>query len=337
MVPTLAEGSRGPFVRIVQQALNLYPFVSPKLEVQSGIFGPKTKAAVQAYQRRTQALVNGRYVQLDPDGIVGPNTRAGLFPFGTYSLTLLVTQPGKGSRRGGGKDLDRGGLPFGGHSKAKDASPPAILRGATSGVLAPTPVQAPSALAVTPLPGVPSPLPAPRIVPPSVGGANFPPLVTLVLQPQQQGTLPIAPTGKPSTLTVVVVQGAFALDAAGRFTFGPTTTIATGDGTTTVGGFFKYTTPDMLVGADDKLHLMLTAQAGAAAQVGAQRHQPKASAASNLVLKYNLVKNQAGDGLRLDGFCQAGPAFGWDFGKAHDQFSFGLAGGCGFSASFWNF
>lgn len=60
-LPTLREGSNGPAVRQLQTLLQQKGF---NLAVD-GAFGPKTKAAVQAFQR-SQGLV--------ADGIVGPKT-----------------------------------------------------------------------------------------------------------------------------------------------------------------------------------------------------------------------------------------------------------------------
>ncbi|HET9656656.1 MAG TPA: peptidoglycan-binding domain-containing protein [Kineosporiaceae bacterium] len=55
---TVSYGSRGPLVRIVQRAVGATP---------DGVFGPKTRAAVKAFQRRHHLV---------PDGIVGPKTWA---------------------------------------------------------------------------------------------------------------------------------------------------------------------------------------------------------------------------------------------------------------------
>lgn len=68
--PTLAEGSRGAYVRYLQQKLEskLYP-----VGTVDGIFGSKIKNAVMAFQRE-----NG----LEADGIVGPRTWAALEPIG---------------------------------------------------------------------------------------------------------------------------------------------------------------------------------------------------------------------------------------------------------------
>lgn len=65
--PQLQRGSRRPAVRELQIKLNAAG-ASPKLEVD-GMFGPKTEAAVIAFQEANN---------LDADGIVGPNTWAAL-------------------------------------------------------------------------------------------------------------------------------------------------------------------------------------------------------------------------------------------------------------------
>jgi peptidoglycan hydrolase-like protein with peptidoglycan-binding domain len=58
--PLLRVGSRGPAVRDMQRAVGT---------AVDGIFGPKTRAAVQAFQRRHRLAV---------DGIVGPQTWAAI-------------------------------------------------------------------------------------------------------------------------------------------------------------------------------------------------------------------------------------------------------------------
>ncbi len=63
----LQRGSTGPAVSVLQQRLN-EEGATPPLEVD-GIFGAKTEAAVKAFQS-SQGL--------EPDGIVGPLTRAAL-------------------------------------------------------------------------------------------------------------------------------------------------------------------------------------------------------------------------------------------------------------------
>jgi hypothetical protein len=64
----LKRGSRGSEVRTLQESLNENLFPNPHLNVD-GIFGPKTEAAVIAFQKQAVIQV---------DGIVGPQTRAAL-------------------------------------------------------------------------------------------------------------------------------------------------------------------------------------------------------------------------------------------------------------------
>ena len=69
--PTLRRGSTGPAVVELQRRLNGWIATSravPRL-AQDGIFGPRTDAAVRAYQRARGLAV---------DGIVGPRTWAAL-------------------------------------------------------------------------------------------------------------------------------------------------------------------------------------------------------------------------------------------------------------------
>ena len=64
----LSSGSRGPEVSTLQRELNRQLFPNPRLVVD-GIFGSLTRNAVIAFQRQAG---------LNPDGIVGPLTRAAL-------------------------------------------------------------------------------------------------------------------------------------------------------------------------------------------------------------------------------------------------------------------
>lgn len=67
--PTISFGSRGPFVEEAQQHLNAHG-ADPALKVD-GIFGPKTQAAVKAFQSAHQDKDGN---QLKSDGIIGPLT-----------------------------------------------------------------------------------------------------------------------------------------------------------------------------------------------------------------------------------------------------------------------
>ena len=71
--PILKLGSRGAGVAAVQQLLNTAVNPDPAL-VPDGVFGSLTATAVRTFQRS-----NG----LEPDGIIGPNTRAALSGEGT--------------------------------------------------------------------------------------------------------------------------------------------------------------------------------------------------------------------------------------------------------------
>jgi peptidoglycan hydrolase-like protein with peptidoglycan-binding domain len=67
----LRNGSTGPDVKSLQTALNLLGMADPPLDVD-GIFGPKTEAAVTAFQDRANLFT---------DGIVGPMTTQALVAF----------------------------------------------------------------------------------------------------------------------------------------------------------------------------------------------------------------------------------------------------------------
>jgi peptidoglycan hydrolase-like protein with peptidoglycan-binding domain len=64
--PTIQEGDSGPVVRWAQYRLVYRPLSYTDID---GIFGPKTKNAVEAFQQQAQLTV---------DGIVGPHTWAAL-------------------------------------------------------------------------------------------------------------------------------------------------------------------------------------------------------------------------------------------------------------------
>ncbi|GGE37371.1 hypothetical protein GCM10011360_26460 [Primorskyibacter flagellatus] len=68
MAQTVMTGSRGPVVASVQIKVNIRQNPTPLL-VADGIFGPKTKAAVVAFQKARKLVA---------DGIVGPKTHAEL-------------------------------------------------------------------------------------------------------------------------------------------------------------------------------------------------------------------------------------------------------------------
>ena len=64
-------------MKAVQEALNLHSLGLRRL-VLDGNFGPKTKAALIAFQKSKHLV---------PDGFFGPLSLATLYPFGVYHLT----------------------------------------------------------------------------------------------------------------------------------------------------------------------------------------------------------------------------------------------------------
>ena len=78
----LRNGSRGPFVTVIQTELNRiarsYPAI-PKIPEVDGIFGPKTEAAVRRFQE---------IFDLEPDGVVGKATWYALVRLYTAVLSL---------------------------------------------------------------------------------------------------------------------------------------------------------------------------------------------------------------------------------------------------------
>ena len=87
----LQVGSTGESVRIMQEYLNAILQPSPHL-TEDGVFGPKTKAAVIAFQQQ---------FGLNPDGITGPLTWAEIMRQAAYSpvpagTKTVVIDPGHG-------------------------------------------------------------------------------------------------------------------------------------------------------------------------------------------------------------------------------------------------
>ena len=78
----LRNGSRGPFVTVIQTELNRiarsYPAI-PKIPEVDGVFGPKTEAAVRRFQE---------IFDLEPDGVVGKATWYALVRLYTAVLSL---------------------------------------------------------------------------------------------------------------------------------------------------------------------------------------------------------------------------------------------------------
>jgi peptidoglycan hydrolase-like protein with peptidoglycan-binding domain len=74
--PQLSIGSQGPAVKEMQGLLNYWGCSL----VKDGIFGPKTLAAVKAFQE---------WVFLTPDGIVGPKTWHALYDSAPVHMPIL--------------------------------------------------------------------------------------------------------------------------------------------------------------------------------------------------------------------------------------------------------
>jgi peptidoglycan hydrolase-like protein with peptidoglycan-binding domain len=70
LIVTVRQGSVGPAVRAVQDQINFRNNKDGRTLIVDGIFGPKTAAAVKAFQRAMSVEVPGLAV----DGIVGPRT-----------------------------------------------------------------------------------------------------------------------------------------------------------------------------------------------------------------------------------------------------------------------
>jgi len=70
LVVTVRQGSIGPAVRAVQDQVNFRNNKNGHTLTVDGVFGPKTKAAVTAFQRAMSAQIHSFVV----DGVVGPQT-----------------------------------------------------------------------------------------------------------------------------------------------------------------------------------------------------------------------------------------------------------------------
>ena len=102
-IRTLSQGISGQDVKAIQEALNVWG-ANPRLETITGVFGPKTDTAVRRFQE-----AHG----LDPDGVVGRNTRAALFPVGVATTTIFgmrLRMPELPPFRGGSSPLSPGPL-----------------------------------------------------------------------------------------------------------------------------------------------------------------------------------------------------------------------------------
>lgn len=86
-IRNMQTGSTGPDVKAIQQALNLINDNGTPLK-EDGIWGPKTDKAVRQYQADHN---------LTADGIVGPKTRASLFPLGVATVTVFGQAAGSTS------------------------------------------------------------------------------------------------------------------------------------------------------------------------------------------------------------------------------------------------
>src|SRR5262245_1298227 len=83
MLRTISWGSRGPDVLAVQQALNYRKQPKAPLADASPAVAPGTDAAVRRFHERNR---------LTSDGIVGPMTRAALFPLGVVTVRAVGMQ-----------------------------------------------------------------------------------------------------------------------------------------------------------------------------------------------------------------------------------------------------
>lgn len=99
---SLSRGMQGPDVLAVQQALNRQRQPGEAALAEDSAFGPNTDAAVRRFQTRARIQV---------DGIVGPQTRAKLFPLAVATIRALgmrLLRPGSlgfGDRSGSAPQL----------------------------------------------------------------------------------------------------------------------------------------------------------------------------------------------------------------------------------------
>jgi hypothetical protein len=84
MSRTISFGSRGPEVTDLQRRLNALKGAPKPPLAEDGIFGPKTRDRVHAFQRSAKLVV---------DGIVGPKTWAALFAAAPLPVFPVVADP----------------------------------------------------------------------------------------------------------------------------------------------------------------------------------------------------------------------------------------------------
>jgi Putative peptidoglycan binding domain len=227
-VRKLSVGMRGPDVKAVQEALNVWG-AKPPLD-PDGKFGPKTDTAVRKFQK-----AHG----LQPiDGIVGRDTRRALFPIGVATTTIYgmrLRMPEFPSFHGGTAPSWPGPL-----------------------TLDPPPPPPPVSYELTRFPRLSPWLPAPRvpdwnsIIPPLSSGPSPPPFGFVYDRAE------LAPGGQSTSLFGGARQDAFTLTMQNVYLRGPDkgahqegalgvqilTPITDPNGPWTINGFFQLTDVD---------------------------------------------------------------------------------------------
>jgi len=279
MLPSFLDyircGSSGDYVRVIQKVLNHYPTIIKSPLTPDGIFGPKTQAAVKCFQ--------GRY-GLVCDGVVGPLTRAKIFPLGTHQTVCYVTKSYDEIVSGSGPELNfaLSGSVLG---QVAGAAPAPVLASpsATAFPLAAMPPD--GSLMTDDIPGFPEPFPFPELLPklPSLRLPDLPLIPPLTLPsffPKKlqlvgsaQVTVPkLTLVGPPPKSNPTVfsfpftIRGAWPAGAGGSFQAGGTVGIPfsqpiSDPKNTTFQVFAQGVSPDLLVKYKSWYHLYVLGKA----------------------------------------------------------------------------
>jgi hypothetical protein len=286
----------GPDVKAVQEALNCRLHGSRQRLAEDGIFGPLTQAAVQEFQRLNK---------LQPDSIVGPRTRAALFPLVSYACHISAS-------RAAGSSGQPGSVPGGGAPPT--FQPPKL-----------TPLKLPSLN-----------LPVPSLLSPTPAGFH---LDNVQVQAGEQHTFsPFLqlhpPSPNPADALILTVQGVFLRSSDDRhleitpgLQLGVPLSASASDGSNWSLQYFTQFTAADLFWHFGRLHLVspfaqITFQHG----LGSPAHPTLGVGLFPVNITYELIRNRRGDPV-LSLFGQAGEVGTWDLSTGHFETGLSAAGG----------